>query len=102
MRTINPFADDANMDLEDRTLVERARAGDRDALEGLVQRHQGWIYNIAVRMLYRPEDAEDEHPEYHKHSSGGHLSEIPWRNASEVRSVEGGSKERKYPATERL
>jgi hypothetical protein len=43
MRTINPFADDANMDLEDRALVERARAGDRDALEGLVQRHQGWI-----------------------------------------------------------
>src|SRR5260370_40542784 len=59
MRTINPFADDANMDLEDRALVERARAGDRDALECLVQRHQGWIYNIAVRMLYHPQDAED-------------------------------------------
>ena len=59
MRTTNPFADDAPMDLEDRTLVERARAGDRDALEGLVQRHQGWIYNIAFRMLYHPQDAED-------------------------------------------
>src|SRR5260370_1473805 len=59
MRTINPFADDANMDLEDRALVERARAGDRDAVECLVQRHQGWIYTIAVRMLYHPQDAED-------------------------------------------
>jgi len=30
----------------------RARSGDRQALEELIQRHQGWIYNIAVRMLY--------------------------------------------------
>ena len=37
----------------------RARSGDRKALEDLVQRHQGWIYNIAVRMLYHPQDAED-------------------------------------------
>src|SRR5580700_7215227 len=59
MKTTNPLVDDAPMDLEDRTLVERARAGDRDALEGLVQRHQGWIYNLAVRMLYHPQDAED-------------------------------------------
>jgi DNA-directed RNA polymerase specialized sigma24 family protein len=37
----------------------RARSGDRQALEDLVQRHQAWIYNIAVRMLYHPQDAED-------------------------------------------
>lgn len=37
----------------------RARSGDREALEGLVQHHQGWIYNIALRMLYHPQDAED-------------------------------------------
>ena len=37
----------------------RARSGDRKALEELVQRHQGWIYNIAIRMLYHPQDAED-------------------------------------------
>jgi RNA polymerase sigma factor (sigma-70 family) len=47
------------MDLEDRALVERARAGERDALEGLVRNHQGWIYNIAVRMVFHPQDAED-------------------------------------------
>jgi len=55
----NPFADNAPTDLEDRTLVARARSGDREALEELVQRHQGWIYNIAVRMLYHPHDAQD-------------------------------------------
>src|SRR5262249_11263396 len=55
----NPFADNAPTDLEDRTLVARARSGNREALEELVRRHQGWIYNIAVRMLYHPHDAED-------------------------------------------
>src|SRR5262245_46886140 len=57
--TTNPFADNTPTDLEDRTLVTRARSGNRAALEALVQRHQGWIYNIAVRMLYHPQDAED-------------------------------------------
>jgi DNA-directed RNA polymerase specialized sigma24 family protein len=55
----NPFADNAPADLEDRTLVARARSSSREALEDLVRRHQGWIYNIAVRMLYHPHDAEE-------------------------------------------
>src|SRR5262245_66683738 len=55
----NPFADNAPPDLEKRTLVARARSGDREALEELGRRHQGWIYNLAVRMLYHPHDAED-------------------------------------------
>jgi len=59
MSITNPFADNASTDLEDRALVARARAGNREALEELVRRHQGWIYNIAVRMLYHPQDAED-------------------------------------------
>jgi RNA polymerase sigma factor (sigma-70 family) len=59
MSIINPLADSAPTDLEDQVLLVRARAGDRAALEELVQRHQGWIYNIAVRMLYHPQDAED-------------------------------------------
>ena len=46
-------------DLEDQAHVARARGGDREALETLVRRHQPWIYNIAVRMLYHPQDAED-------------------------------------------
>ena len=59
MSITNPFADNAPTDLEDRALVARARSGSREALEELVRRHQGWIYNIAVRMLYHPHDAED-------------------------------------------
>src|SRR5215469_14602187 len=54
----NPLADNPP-DHEDQGLVLRARSGDRKALEDLVQRHQAWIYNIAVRMLYHPQDAED-------------------------------------------
>jgi RNA polymerase sigma factor (sigma-70 family) len=59
MRITNPFVDNAPTDLEDRALVARARSGSREALEDLIRRHQGWIYNIAVRMLYHPHDAED-------------------------------------------
>jgi len=58
MRTNNPLADDSP-DHEDQNLVLRARSGDRKALEELVQRHQAWSYNIAIRMLYHPQDAED-------------------------------------------
>jgi len=59
MSITNPFADNAPTDLEDRALVVRARSGSREALEDLVRHHQGWIYNIAIRMLYHPHDAED-------------------------------------------
>ena len=43
----------------DADLVERAKNGDRAALEKLVLRHQAWIYNIAVRMVFQPQDAEE-------------------------------------------
>jgi RNA polymerase sigma factor (sigma-70 family) len=46
-------------DDRDRDLANRAQAGDRSALEELVLRHQPWIYNIALRMLYTVENAED-------------------------------------------
>ena len=56
----SPLADSAATDdAADRTLVERAAAGERGAVEGLVRRHQPWIYNIAIRMLAHPHDAED-------------------------------------------
>ncbi len=58
MNINNPLAD-SSPDHEDQSLVLRARSGDRQALEDLVRRHQAWIYNIAVRMLYHPQDAED-------------------------------------------
>ncbi len=56
---VNPLSDQAETDAEDRELVSRAQAGSRDALERLITRHQAWIYNIVLRMLYWPNDAED-------------------------------------------
>jgi len=53
----NPFVEEASLD--DHELVAQIRAGSREALETLIKRHQSWIYNIAQRMVYVPEDAED-------------------------------------------
>src|SRR5216684_4570159 len=55
----SPLTDITQTDAEDYLLVARARSGESDALEELVRRHQPWIYNIAVRMLYHPQDAQD-------------------------------------------
>ena len=54
-----PFEVSEHQDAKERTLVARAKAGDRDALEEFVARHQRWIYNIAIRLLAHPTDAED-------------------------------------------
>jgi RNA polymerase sigma factor (sigma-70 family) len=40
-------------------LIRLARDGDRGALERLILRHQAWVYNIAVRMVFVPQDAEE-------------------------------------------
>jgi RNA polymerase sigma factor (sigma-70 family) len=39
--------------------VLQSQGGNREALERLVTRHQAWIYNIVLRMVYLPQDAED-------------------------------------------
>jgi RNA polymerase sigma factor (sigma-70 family) len=59
MSVNNPLADDAPTEHQDKNLVARARSGERRALEDLVRQHQAWIYNIALRMLFHPQDAED-------------------------------------------
>src|SRR6202007_1495799 len=74
----NPLADNSPGH-EDQNLVLRARSGDRQALEDLVQRHQTWIYNIAVRMLHHPQDAEDT------------TQEILIKVLTRLASFEGGS-----------
>jgi RNA polymerase sigma factor (sigma-70 family) len=56
---VNPFSEQAETDAEDRELVRRAQAGNRGALEQLIMRHQSWIFNVVLRMLYWPNDAED-------------------------------------------
>src|SRR5438552_16906718 len=55
----NPFSEVAEIGSVDADLVEQARNGDRAALEKLILRHQAWVYNIAVRMVFRPHDAEE-------------------------------------------
>src|SRR3984893_18792680 len=40
-------------------LVEQAREGDEEALEAVVRAIQDRIYNLALRMLWHPSDAED-------------------------------------------
>src|SRR5258708_34443039 len=55
----NPFNEVAESDSVDAELVEQAKNGDRAALEKLILRHQAWVYNIAVRMVFRPHDAEE-------------------------------------------
>src|SRR5688572_5192605 len=55
----SPLADADVADPGDLVLVRRIQNGDREALEALVKRHQDWIYNIVLRMVYHPYDAED-------------------------------------------
>jgi RNA polymerase sigma factor (sigma-70 family) len=50
---------DSTTAVDDAALVARAQDGSQDALEALVKQHQAWIYNIALRMVYLPQDAED-------------------------------------------
>lgn len=54
----NPFAEVVD-ESTDADLIEQAKRGSRDALEKLVLRHQSWIYNIAVRMVFHVQDAEE-------------------------------------------
>lgn len=44
---------------EDATLVRQAKEGDEAAFGELVERHQGRIYNHALRMMGSAEDAEE-------------------------------------------
>lgn len=54
----NPFSEvvDESTDVE---FIERVKQGSREALEKLILQHQAWVYNIAVRMVFNPADAEE-------------------------------------------
>jgi RNA polymerase sigma factor (sigma-70 family) len=54
----NPFAQVVDESTET-DLIEQAKHGSRQALEKLILRHQAWIYNIAVRMVFHSQDAEE-------------------------------------------
>jgi RNA polymerase sigma factor (sigma-70 family) len=45
--------------LSDEALVTQAKQGDMTALDTLVRRHQSWVFNLALRMVWRRTVAED-------------------------------------------
>ena len=49
-----PMPDEA-----DNQLLERARAGDAEAMEALLERHQAQVYRFGMKMCRDPEDAKD-------------------------------------------
>ena len=55
----NPLSDVPSGDADDQDLIRLVQQGSREALELLIARHQSWIYNIVLRMVYNPYDAED-------------------------------------------
>jgi RNA polymerase sigma factor (sigma-70 family) len=58
---INPFSEapETEQGPSDEELVSKAQAGSQDALENLIRRHQSWVFNIALRMVWRRDAAED-------------------------------------------
>lgn len=54
----NPFAENAD-ESTDSELIEQSKKGSKHAVEKLILRHQAWIYNIAIRMVFHPQYAEE-------------------------------------------
>lgn len=46
-------------DPEEAAWLVSARSGNRDALDRLLRRHQPWVFNLALRMVWRRDLAED-------------------------------------------
>jgi RNA polymerase sigma-70 factor (ECF subfamily) len=47
------------LDLKDQALIDKINAGDFQAFEALVNRYEGKVYRLAMRMLRNQQDAED-------------------------------------------
>lgn len=56
---MNQIFDPNYSDSEDKTLISEALGGSRSALDTLVRRHFDFIYNVALRYVLSPDDAED-------------------------------------------
>lgn len=56
---MNQIFDPNYSDSEDKTLIQEAIGGSRSALDTLVRRHFDFIYNVALRYVLSPDDAED-------------------------------------------
>lgn len=56
---MNPFSTTYNNDTPDQVLVSEILGGNKNSLNGLILRHQPFIYNIAWKMIGDPIKAED-------------------------------------------
>ncbi|RMH81582.1 MAG: sigma-70 family RNA polymerase sigma factor [Calditrichaeota bacterium] len=45
--------------LEDRRLIQAARAGDQKAFEGLLTKYRSLVYHVMFKMVRNPQEAED-------------------------------------------
>jgi RNA polymerase sigma-70 factor (ECF subfamily) len=55
----SPAAPTPPVDPTDGALLERARAGERHALEALLERYQAKVYRFGMKLCRDPEDAKD-------------------------------------------
>ncbi len=55
----NPFTEIIDENEDDSRIIQNVLEGNAGALEKLIYRHQAWIYNIALKMVFDPDDAED-------------------------------------------
>jgi RNA polymerase sigma factor (sigma-70 family) len=56
---MNTFFINLDANRIDTELMERALQGNRRALEDLIGRHQAFIYNLSLKLVLIPQDAED-------------------------------------------
>lgn len=59
MEPQNILSDKYKGDGSDTELVQLSVKGDKAALEKLIKKHQDYIYNIALRMVFNPDEAKD-------------------------------------------
>ncbi|MBS1491873.1 MAG: RNA polymerase sigma factor [Bacteroidetes bacterium] len=59
MEPQNILSDKYKGDTSDSELVALSVSGDKPSLEKLIKKHQDYIYNIALRMVFNPDEAKD-------------------------------------------
>lgn len=59
MNSKNPFNSPQYSDEQDSEWIRKTLEGDKDGLEKLIRAHQGFIYNVALKMTNNVSDAQD-------------------------------------------